>query len=390
MKNWKQKRSIATVLAAISLSGTAWAAPTVDLSTIGWVQYGDAQSYSLPIANYQFGYSINSGPYTVDSTPGQISSLTVVATGSSGNPVTTNFSGMDNAYATPSGVSGSTFFTPNATTDQGSLGTVTNNGTNTWDASLLALKSFLGSDAMTVFFNNNQVNSGASSNQNLAAWAQVWVTDALGNTVGSVYDFTNRSQKTSNNAGHFDIVTATGGGTYLGDVTTYTGGGLGNPSGSLNGTTDWVLSGGAVCVMQKTGTTDTAVPVPCDTVAPTGYTVSAPINHNLGANNAAYAVIFPELNALMTSLFSTQTDADLAKYTLHADIRMGCKDGDAAWMACGVSNTGYGDALNNGYEQIFIGTSVNGSTVTVPEPGTIALVALGLIGFGRSRLNRKQ
>ena len=91
-------------LAFAGLSTGAWAdcpgvlslpTPTVSNS----ISFGDALNYSLPI----LGLDVNS-------TPGQISDCIVVATGASGQPVTTNFAGMDNAYATPSGTGGPTYF----------------------------------------------------------------------------------------------------------------------------------------------------------------------------------------------------------------------------------------------------------------------------------------
>jgi len=49
-----------------------------------------------------------------------------------------------------------------------------------------------------------------------------------------------------------------------------------------------------------------------------------------------------------------------------------------SWMECGIAN-GWGDSLNNGFEQIFIGTAI---VPQVPEPGSLALVALGLLSLG--------
>lgn len=42
-----------------------------DLTGIGYVQYGDAQSYSLPIACIQVGQAYNGCDFNVASTPGQ-------------------------------------------------------------------------------------------------------------------------------------------------------------------------------------------------------------------------------------------------------------------------------------------------------------------------------
>lgn len=367
MKKVMNRSGLAGLLAAVLAGGMPALAPaaTLDLTGIGFVQYGDAQSYSLPIANLQVGAPNSPGsPYYVNSTPGAIKDLIVVATGASGGPVNTNFAGMDNAYPTPSGVSGSTFFSTGTVADPAP--TFTGDRTVTWDAQLTSLQTFLSGESMVIFFNNNQINSGGASFQSLAAWAQITVTNAAGTIIGQ-FDFINRSTF-AEGPQPYNLVSQGGGGTFLGDVTTYTSpAGYNAPVSGDNSATDYVLSGGQICVNTSLG--PIPVPVPCGSPG-----ASAPINHNLGANQAVYAIIFPELDALLAALFAS--GADLTGFTLHADIRLGCEPGTPAEVCESLL---FGRNLNNGYEQIFIGTTTR--VTIVPEPDTIALLGLGLLGI---------
>lgn len=361
---------------AVALAGWLPAlapAATLDLTGIGFVQYGDAESYSLPIANLQVGASNNPGsPYYVNSTPGAIKDLIVVATGSSGTPVTTNIAGIEGAYATPSGVSGATYFSTGGGGAQGATtGTIANTSTLTWDANLLSLKTFLGTESMVFFFNNNQVNSLGTSAQSLAAWAQITITDSGGNVIAK-FDFLNRSTF-GEGPQPYALVSEGGGGTFLGSVLGYTSPvGYTDPVAGSNSATDYVLSGGAICLDTDVPAGSPPVPVSCSNPAAD----EGPINHNLGANQAVYALLAPELDAFLAGLFGL-SDADLSGFTFHIDLRMGCDPLTDPQSDCIASP--HGRSLNNGFEQLFIGTA---TTITnVPEPDTIALLGLGLLGI---------
>lgn len=374
MKATSRLSQISVLIASIAAS-TAYAAPAINLNGLGYVQYGDGLSYSLPIAGIDFA-----------STPGAIQDYVVLATGTNGGPATTNFVGMDNAYSTPTGVNGDTFFYANQVTNRGFQGTINNNLNNTWDTSLGALKSFLAGDQMVFMFNNNQLNG--HDQQSLAAWGRMWLTDNSGNVVaGSTMEFTNRNNK-------YALVTEGGGGTFLGNPTGYTapGSGAGNPIAGNFSATDFVLSGGAVCV-NNSG--PIPVPVKCGTPG-----ASAPINHNLGADHVAYAILFPELNGMLNGMFSSLSDSALDQYTMHVDLRMGCAGREvvnadrgpnpfvygglqANWMACGVSDDNWGNSLNNGYEQVFLTRAAQPGQV--PEPASLLLLSAALLGFSASR-----
>ena len=366
---------------ALVSSAAVFAAPSMafDLTGKGFVQYGDAQSYSLPILGLQAGCDKPGCEFYVNSTPGAIKGLTVLGTGSNGSDVVTNFAGMDNAYQTPTGViTSNPFWRPDPTNSRGTqIGAGIYNGDFTWDTTLGALKSYLttGSviEQMIFFFNNNQTKSLGTQAESLAAWAQITIRDAAGAVIG-IYDFTNR------NLAYTSIGDGGSGGVLNGNVTTYThlpANTATNPIAGTAARTDYVLSGGAICLDA------TATPISC--TADPSKVVVGPIDHNLGANQAAYAILFPELNAQLLSLFSSLSATNLGLYTMNVDMRLGCDPSLGPTASTELICTGggnlYGRDLNNGFEQIFIS---KGSDVVnvVPEPGTLVLAGLALLGLG--------
>lgn len=340
-----RRLAVATVLAT-GLAGTAQAA--LDLSGAGFVVYGDAQSYALQVEGVIAGDTGPGSIYYVNSTPGAIKDLIVVATGASGGPVNTNLAGMDDALSTPSGVSGSNFFS------------------GVWNSTLTAFTGFLAGEDPLFFFNNNQTNSGGADDQNVAVWAQVSLTGLGLPTV--YFDFTNINSP-------YALFTEGGGGVFGGDVGLYSSTGAGPDAGD-NSDTDYVRSGGAICL------TGASVPVSCDDAS----AVTGPINNNLGANQAAYALLAPELNAWL----ATWIGGGFVGYDMiHVDLRFGC---DPATIGTNGGTAGVGDCVgrdaNNGYEQLFIGTA---TTVTqVPEPGILGLMALGLLGLAATTTRRRK
>ena len=343
------------LLAVSAIVGAGMAGPAhavLDLTGASYVTYGDANSYALQVNGVIAGSTGPGSPFYVNSSPGAIQDLIVVATGAGGVNVNTNVAGMDNALSTPN--AGSNFFA------------------GIWNSTLAAFTGALGAFNPIFFFNNNQVNSGASTNQNVAVWAQVSLTGA-GQTT-RFFDFTNRNSP-------YRLFTEGGGGVFNGNVGAYTSAGLG-PIAGTNLRTDYVLSGGAICL-------STAVSIAGPIGTPVSCTGSVPhgsaINNNLGANQAAYAIDVPELNAFLTSYRA----GSLTLFTdIHVNLRFGC---DPATNATSGGTAGVGNCIgrdaNNGFEQLFIGTSAN--VTQVPEPGMLGLLALGMLGLAVVTRRRK-
>ena len=346
------------------------------------VTFGDGVSYSLPILGLD-----------VQSSPGQIDDCIVVATGSSGSPVTTNFAGMDNAYATPNGTGGLPYFRtgdPLSSPDPGQVAPFTGDQANTWDTTLSALSTFLAGNDLVVYFNHNQTNSGSAIDQDLFIWAQIALVDsdctvstpdhpcaqyfyvtAIPNNTG----LDNFGQPGGDPAAYTGPQVADTGCLYptTSDACGFPFGGVGTGTGQI-GDDYMVRAIGQVCLNGPVGV---GTPIPCDG---SGGTVVATVNENLGADHVANAIVFPELNAILAS-------ANFQGYdVLHADIRMGCNPATITGGVCPA-----GSVMNNGFEQIFVGrlSPTPGPPGLVPEPATVALLGLGLLAIVAFRARRR-
>jgi len=306
-------------------------------------------------------------PFYVNSSPGAIKNLIVVYTGASGTAVNTNVSGMDDAFHAPNSKT-TNFFSTNPTNDPNTGGTAFWEQSGTWDTSLAALSGVLGTGNTPIFFfNNNQENSGASTNQDLAIWAEVCLTASSGSLSPLCFDFTNGNgiYGDSNNVADFFGNGVPNGTAGPGGATEFP------PIAGTNLATDYVRSGGQFC------TDINFDPEVCTNSS--AYT----INSNLGANQAAYAVISPSLNSILLSTNFGGYDA------MHLNLRLGCDPATDGGTAVQGQGSCVGRDINNGYEQLFIGAA--NEVINVPEPAPIALLGIGLVAalFGSRRRSRE-
>lgn len=330
-------------------------AATVDLTHAGYVTYGDGNSYSLPLA----GITVMAGP-------GQISAFTKLGLQSQLN---NNTAGMDDAFDTPSANNTDGFRMSAANEAGGGVGgNWDRNGW--WDATVASLSGALDltKNSLVFFFANNETGANGQiandSSANLAAWARIELTQiSTGNLLGR-FDLTNNASHNPN-VGYGPP--PVGGGVVSGDVTQYT------STGAAPTVSDFLMSGGEVCL---SGTTL----VDCNNPA---LPITNRVQHNLGGDRAAYAVVFPELDAKVATLVAT-SGVDLNDYALHVEFRLGC-GAEGSFPTTKQGNKTLCDdryALNGGSEKVFLGTQALTTTTQVPEPGALALVGLALAAAG--------
>jgi hypothetical protein len=372
------------VALGLGVGMSAWASPTcptgITFDFTHSVQFGDAFSQSLPLSGIK-----------VQSSPGQIADCLVVATGPSGSVMKNNNALADDAYATPNGPNANNWFRtgdpgnsldPQVSNSPGFVADFTGDRATSWDVQVGALKTYLAGNAMMLYFNHNQTKSGGTIDEDLFIWGQITMRHADGSLVtGGIFDFRSMfdSQTPLDNFG-----CVYGDSCFDQTGSNYTSPGVADslfPTAAAAGASQpnlaaFVRARGHICQ-------DASFNI-VECTDPTAVTST---DTNLGADSVANAVYLPELQALLNGLTLSDTDV------LSIDLRMGCNPN---LLTCPD-----GSVLNNGYEQLFIVQTPQQDfcrdhptdpvcTPDLPEPGSLALVGLGLAGVAMARRRYRQ